>query len=92
MSILPSKAWQRIYDEIEAEKMRVRFERGQAMETGGEHGAIINRGGDGIMVMDDKLAMRYQRLDKVQQNVGIHFCNALDREHGMKDVLCIWAD
>jgi hypothetical protein len=44
---------------------------------------------DGIAVLHDPLALEWQRLNEIKNHVGLHYCAARDREHGMKHAKCL---
>lgn len=84
-----ARAWSLIYDGIEEKKQEIAYRRGKRRSKGkGTTATFSSRGRDGIFVMRDRLAVEFQRLDRIQHHVGLHFCAANDREHGMKSAKC----
>ena len=74
------QTWKSINTNIENKKWAIKAKRG------------MSRSGtsDGIAVMNDPLALEYQRLTRIQKHVGCHSFSQYNREHGMKGV-CFYA-
>ena len=78
---MKANTWRYIYNKIECQKDQIERKRG------------INRGGvsDGIACMEDSLALQWQRLNRIQNHVGLHYCTMRDREAGMNKAMCFYA-
>lgn len=77
-----SKSLSRIYKNIEDKQERIIFRRGETIYRD------KRRGGDGIAVLKDEYALRWQKAERVKHHVGVHFCIKSDTEHGMEKQPC----
>ena len=88
---MKATTWSAIYNALETMKEEVVLLRGilRAPHTTNVVG-LTQRGAEGICVMGDNLALKYQYLERIQRHVGCHGFAQRDREHGMKRAQCVY--